>query len=382
MRVLRLALCLIIALAGGPLQAERQAFLQAETRTEAPAAGTELAQFRRGFGGYRAPVYRPPVYRPPPIRTIPRAPPIITRPAPPRAPPPVIPRSIPKAVPKIAAPPMAAPKTLVPPKIVAASPRLQPGRTAAPALRPILRSPSVKATLPTAVRGVPGSSAQRLAAGVRTGRTMRFMALSPRAGVLSAGVPRGDHAAPISGRAAKTQTLQASRAQRQKGARAATKQRAFLVKVLSSKHHNRNGERIAIIGKTVGFVSLTSESGPALNAGRSLIPTTSYSLGLWGEARLKAFLDGAGTKPVKPHKTSSGWRYFDRLEKKGDEWIAHESKAGRNAKLTISIRRQIAKDVEIKKVGLITPRWHFWNGADHRLLNELEESGIEYIVHE
>lgn len=238
MRVLRLALCLMIALTGGPLQAERQAFPPVETHTQAPVAGIELAQFRRGFGGYRAPVYRPPVYRPPPMRTIPRVPPPnMARPAPPRAPPPPISRSVPRAVPKIAAPRVVAPKTLAPPKIAAASPRVQPGRAAAPAMRPALRPPSAAATIPPAARGVPGTSAQRLAAGVRTGRTVRFAALPPRAGVSSAAVPRGSRAAPVSGRAANSTTLQASRlkAQRQKEARAQAQRQAMLATALSAR---------------------------------------------------------------------------------------------------------------------------------------------------
>ena len=61
---------------------------------------------------------------------------------------------------------------------------------------------------------------------------------------------------------------------------------------------------------------------------------------------------------------------------------AHESKAGVNVKPTTSIRRQIAKDKELIDTGQVDgAHWHFWQGADQSLLDELVQAGIDFTVH-
>lgn len=99
MRLFRLALCLAIALTGGPASADRQAFPVANTDGKSAGAPVELVQFRgRGFS-YR-PTYRPPTYRPAPMRPIPKVAPRVAAPAPPRATPRIAPRSVSKTAQK------------------------------------------------------------------------------------------------------------------------------------------------------------------------------------------------------------------------------------------------------------------------------------------
>jgi hypothetical protein len=104
-------------------------------------------------------------------------------------------------------------------------------------------------------------------------------------------------------------------------------------------------------------------------------------LGRWGEARLAQVVGGAGSKPDKGFYTSLGYRFFDRLI----DGVAHEAKAGLNVRLTSSIRRQLAKDVELIELGRIdSSHWHFFRGADPDLvkyLDTLSEKGISYTVH-
>ena len=89
----------------------------------------------------------------------------------------------------------------------------------------------------------------------------------------------------------------------------------------------------------------------ASKTGTSLVPSryAAKTLGEWGETRLGAFLNFAGTKPTKPFITKYGARYPDRLV----NGIAHEAKAGLDVRLTTKIATQIAKDKELVELGLI-----------------------------
>ena len=91
-------------------------------------------------------------------------------------------------------------------------------------------------------------------------------------------------------------------------------------------------------------------------------------LGKWGETRLAQVLGNAGTKPSGAFTTSLGKRFVDRLV----NGVAHEAKAGLNVKLSSSIRKQILKDVDlINSVQIRGAHWHFFQGADSKLINFL-----------
>lgn len=109
----------------------------------------------------------------------------------------------------------------------------------------------------------------------------------------------------------------------------------------------------------------------------SLVPTSTRSLGNWGEALLAEVLGHAGASQVH-FRTSLGGRYIDRLV----DGIAHEAKAGLNVGLTSRIRTQILKDVELILQGRIQgAHWHFFQGADQAVLDFLTQQGILYTVH-
>ena len=56
--------------------------------------------------------------------------------------------------------------------------------------------------------------------------------------------------------------------------------------------------------------------------------------------------------------------------------------AGVNVKLNSKIRKQIEKDKELLDTGQIDgSHWHFWQGADQKLLDHLTKNGIDYTVH-
>jgi hypothetical protein len=110
----------------------------------------------------------------------------------------------------------------------------------------------------------------------------------------------------------------------------------------------------------------------------AIVPKGAGPLGQWGETRLANVLENAGLKPAKPFMTTDGPRYVDRLV----NGIAHEAKAGVDVGLTSSIQRQILKDVELIETGVIEgAHWHFFQGADAELLQELTKRGIGYTVH-
>jgi hypothetical protein len=127
------------------------------------------------------------------------------------------------------------------------------------------------------------------------------------------------------------------------------------------------------------LATLAEEGGSAAPAaGRSLIPRGANSLGKWGEQRLTADLGGAGFKPRSPFRTSTGYRYVDRLVNR----VAYEAKAGVNVSLTSPIQRQIAKDVELVDNGVIDAvEWHFYQGVSPELSAYLKVHGIRVVVH-
>lgn len=113
-------------------------------------------------------------------------------------------------------------------------------------------------------------------------------------------------------------------------------------------------------------------------ASRELVPVATKALGEWGESRLATFLGGQGVKPLKAFKTPFGARYSDRML----NGISYESKAGLNVKLTRQIERQIAKDAYLIKRGRIDgAEWHFWRGAQPKLIQALQNAGIKAVVH-
>ncbi len=101
--------------------------------------------------------------------------------------------------------------------------------------------------------------------------------------------------------------------------------------------------------------------------------------GKLGENALKLL----GGVSQKYFKTSLGGRFVDQLV--GN--VAHESKVGYTA-LTASIKKQIAKDVELVKTGQIgSSVWHFFRspitglrGATTDLLQALNKAGIQVIL--
>jgi hypothetical protein len=127
------------------------------------------------------------------------------------------------------------------------------------------------------------------------------------------------------------------------------------------------------------LATLAEEGGAiAPSTGRSLLPRGANSLGRWGEQRLAADLGGAGFKPRSPFRTSTGYRYVDRMV----NGVAHEAKAGVNVRLTSSIRRQIAKDVELTQTRVIRyAKWHFYQGISPELAAYLKSQGIKVVVH-
>jgi hypothetical protein len=61
--------------------------------------------------------------------------------------------------------------------------------------------------------------------------------------------------------------------------------------------------------------------------------------------------------------------------------VAHEAKAGANVKLTSSIRRQAAKDVELVRRGRIDGAiWHFYQGVSPELSAFLKSHGIRVVT--
>jgi len=95
--------------------------------------------------------------------------------------------------------------------------------------------------------------------------------------------------------------------------------------------------------------------------------------------RLAQVLGGAGFKPTKAFMTSLGSRYVDRFV----ESVAHEVKAGLNVKLTSAIRKQVLKDAELLRVNpaITEVYWHFFQGADQKLLSFLNQNNIKYVLH-
>jgi hypothetical protein len=123
---------------------------------------------------------------------------------------------------------------------------------------------------------------------------------------------------------------------------------------------------------------VAAESATARAASTDLVPLATKTLGEWGETRLSSFLGGQGVKPAKPFLTPTGARYADRLL----DGISYESKAGLNVKLTSTIERQIAKDAWLIKNGRVdSAEWHFWRGADPKLIQALQNAGIKPVVH-
>lgn len=116
----------------------------------------------------------------------------------------------------------------------------------------------------------------------------------------------------------------------------------------------------------------------ATAASRELVPVATKSLGDWGEARLANHLGGLGVKPASAFKTPFGARFADNML----NGIAYESKAGLNVKLTSSIEKQITKDAWLIRNGRIKgAEWHFWRGADSKLIQALQNAGIKPVVH-
>lgn len=83
-------------------------------------------------------------------------------------------------------------------------------------------------------------------------------------------------------------------------------------------------------------------------------------------------------------KTSQGWRWIDIFY----EGTAHESKVG-FTRLTSFIQKQVLKDVELRKAGIIKKAvWHFYRsditgkiGPTQQLKQFLKDNGIKYIIH-
>ena len=115
--------------------------------------------------------------------------------------------------------------------------------------------------------------------------------------------------------------------------------------------------------------------------GTSLVPRSTVGLGKWGEARLAHDLGYLGVKPSSAFRTSLGNRFFDRLV----NGVAHEAKAGINVGLTwgkYGTRTQALKDAELIAKGRIGGAvWHFYQGAQQKLLDFLTQHGIQYVVH-
>jgi hypothetical protein len=124
-------------------------------------------------------------------------------------------------------------------------------------------------------------------------------------------------------------------------------------------------------------------TGPEVEAkptepGTALVPSASYELGKWGEARLAQDFGGQGFKPSKAFKTSLTTRFVDRLIGK----TAHEAKAGKDVRLDASIRTQILKDAELLATGKFDAVvWHFYRGVNDEVLDFLKKHGIDYVVH-
>jgi hypothetical protein len=84
------------------------------------------------------------------------------------------------------------------------------------------------------------------------------------------------------------------------------------------------------------------------------------------------------------YRTSQGGRYVDQLV----DGFAHESKVGYTS-LTSDISRQISKDVELIQTEQVQgATWHVFQspvtgvgGPSQALLNTLQQSGINVIIH-
>jgi RHS repeat-associated protein len=119
------------------------------------------------------------------------------------------------------------------------------------------------------------------------------------------------------------------------------------------------------------------EGVAAARASRALVPTTSWSLAKWGEARLGEYLNWAGASQVT-FQTSRGVRRVDRVV--GD--VAYEAKAGLNVKRTPRMTEEILKDEELIRSGQVRAvEWHFFQGVRPSLLRYLTAHGIDYVVH-
>ena len=90
-------------------------------------------------------------------------------------------------------------------------------------------------------------------------------------------------------------------------------------------------------------------------------------------------LGGAGTKPRSPLITRSGKRrYPDRLV----NGVAHEAKAGVNVKMTSRLAKQMDRDAELIATRQIRgAHWHFFQGAEPEVLEQLTVRGIRFTVH-
>ena len=136
--------------------------------------------------------------------------------------------------------------------------------------------------------------------------------------------------------------------------------------------HGEHVYRVAVDGVLVHNGDLTCVSA------RSLVPSGSSRLGIWGEERLAAALNWAGFKPSAAFRTSLGPRYIDRLV----DGIAHESKAGIDVAINGRMWKQMLKDKELLDKGLVEGiRWHFWQGADKSITDALTSLGIPFTVH-
>jgi RHS repeat-associated protein len=134
-----------------------------------------------------------------------------------------------------------------------------------------------------------------------------------------------------------------------------------------------------ICGRGSSLTTLGLSENVAERTATALVPKAASSLGKWGEARLAQVLNNTGFKPSKAAITSTGVkRYFDRLVNR----VAHEAKAGLNAKLDSTARRQILADKQLIDEGIIDgAHWHFFQGASQEIMDFLNANEIPFTIH-